>query len=451
MSEKIFNTDDVDDLLSLARRRKSRLEKEKPDEGRSRTEESGEIESDFFEEELGPVSTDFRRRRPVREEINKEPENARKRMRITMLGISGSGKTSFLSGVYQTLISGSYHGLSLVSAADSRRAFQQIGQIADIALIRREGYQFAPGTQETTVFPLRLINRGKTVCDFDFTDYAGGSVDVIMAGDGHLTPEAEELKEQLQKSDAFLIFADATLLCEKEKYQDWQQAVGAPIINPLFKTLVQFMDEERPLTVLFVLTKTDDERIPLWMKENHFAELVGRILRAFDGIYEMAKYCAMDQGWSVGVVPVSAVGEGNSSLRVIKNQDGKTVQQGCVKEGCAPEPYNIEAAMIYTIACVLSQWHREYGREREKLESKLIEAGRGNTGFGNLFARMQRKWTKGDKDAIQIPQEVVGGLLQDIEGKIQEIDVLNDKILDLIEKEGILDVIQRQCHHLEET
>lgn len=44
-----------------------------------------------------------------------------KKIRITMLGISGSGKTSFLSGVYQTMIMDSFHGLSLVPSIDSRQ------------------------------------------------------------------------------------------------------------------------------------------------------------------------------------------------------------------------------------------------------------------------------------------------------------------------------------------
>lgn len=82
---------------------------------------------------------------------------------------------------------------------------------------------------------------------------------------GEICLRAKALKNQLLGSDAVLVFADATVLCQGRNVVEWQQMTGATKINPLFNLLNREMGD-RPLTVLFVLTKTDDERIPKEMK-----------------------------------------------------------------------------------------------------------------------------------------------------------------------------------------
>ena len=91
---------------------------------------------------------------------------------------------------------------------------------------------------------------------------------------------AKALKNQLLGSDAVLVFADATVLCQGRNVVEWQQMTGATKINPLFNLLNREMGD-RPLTVLFVLTKTDDERIPKEMKRNNFAVLSERAVQTF--------------------------------------------------------------------------------------------------------------------------------------------------------------------------
>ena len=424
MNEKEFNTDDFgEDTLSglLGKRRKNRRIID--------PEENGDFEDDD-EAEAGAKLSDS-------PSMDENGTNDRKRMRITMLGISGSGKTAFLSGVYQTMMMNSFYGLSLVPSANVDQAFQQIGQIADIALINRENYDFADGTLETTIFPLTLESDGNAVCDFDFTDYAGGDVLGIVNARGEMSSGARALKKQLLASDAILIFADAPLLCQGRNLADWQKATGATRINPLFNTLAGAMGN-RPLTVLFVLTKIDDERISDSMKANNYARLTDRVIQAFGGIYQRVQR-NIQNGWSFGVIPVSAVGEGNYKLCMTKDMTGKEIAKSVVREGCAPEPYNIETTLVYTIACILSQWKRIQDEEKADLTDRLIEEGRGNTLLGNLFSG----WKKMPK-----PEDKVAGLLGEIEKKDRDITELRRRMNTLISRTGVRERIQRHRDHL---
>ena len=441
MSEKEFNTNEIEEEMSLtgqlSRRRRQRKRAE--EDTHSSVLEDGE-NGESTGNTSNPKSVSDRDHCADKTEYAESETQEDKKIKITMLGISGSGKTAFLSGVYQTMIMDSFHGLSLVSSPDSGSSYQQIGQIADIALINRKGFDFADGTLETTVFPLTLQNRGKDICRFDFTDYAGGDVLEILNARGDLSSGAQTLKKQLLGSDAVLIFADATVLCRGKNVVEWQQMTGATRISPLFNLLSREMGD-KPLTVLFVLTKTDDERIPKEMKSHHFAILSERAVQTFSMIYQIVQDHVQD-GWSFGVIPVSAIGEGNYRLNTTYDSEGKQVQRPVAREGHAPQPYNIETALVYSVACILSQWRKEMDREKENLTQRLIEEGRNNTMIGNLFSQWKKK---------PRPEEKVTGILNEIEEKNRAIVTLSEQMNDLVEQAGIRQRIQRYRDHLDES
>lgn len=132
------------------------------------------------------------------------------------------------------------------------------------------------------------------------------------------------------------------------------------------------------------------------------------------------------------MIPVSAVGEGNYQI-----VDGRMV----AREGCAPEPYNIDVTMVYTIACILSQWKRADNIKKELLTEQMVEVGRGNTFIGNLFAGLQK---------VRRPEEKVAGLLNEIEDQDRAIHKLDQHIHGLVSRTGIRDIVQRRRDHLED-
>lgn len=439
MGEKEYHTNEVEEEMSLSgqlsRRRRQR---QMAEDGNYLVIRDDRVSTESTGNTSDPKDVSDQDHRADRTEDAKT--QADKKIRITMLGISGSGKTAFLSGVYQTMIMDSFHGLSLVSSVDSDNSYRQIGQIADIALINRKDYDFADGTLETTIFPLTLQNKGTDVCRFDFTDYAGGDVLELLNVHGDLSSGAKLLKGQLLGSDAVMVFADATMLCQGKNVVEWQQLTGATRINPLFNLLIGEMGH-RPLTVLFVLTKTDDERIPKEMKRNNFAILAERAVQTFGMIYQMVQNHVQD-GWSFGVIPVSAIGEGNYRLTASYDSEGKQIMRPVVKAGHAPQSYNIETALVYAVACILSQWKKDVNQEREELNQRLIKEGRNNTIIGNLFSQWKRKAR---------PEEKVTSILNEIEEKNKEMMMLSEQVNDLVEQAGIRRRIQKYSDHLDES
>ena len=94
-----------------------------------------------------------------------------------------------------------------------------------------------------------------------------------------------------------------------------------------------------------------------------------------------------------------------------------------IKEGHAPQPYNIETSLVYAVACILSQWKEEVNREKESLTQRLIEEGRNKTIIGNLFSQ----WKKRPR-----PEEKVTGILNEIEEKNREIMTLSEQMNDCL-------------------
>lgn len=294
MGEKIFNTDDLESG-NLTGRRRRRTERRTIDEALDLSDITARTDEEDIDLEAKEAMKENEESSMSGQLYRSGSREERRRMRITMLGVSGSGKTAFLSGVYQAMMMNEFHDLQLTPSGDVDEAFQQIGEIGNIALLNQDNYDFPDGTLDTTIFPLALENGGETVCDFDFTDYAGGDILNIFKTNEEVTPGARALKSQLLASDAILIFADAYVLCKGKNIADWQKATGASYIAPLFSTLVKAMDPDRAMTVLFVLTKTDDERIPEEMKANNFARLTERMVRTFGSIHQKAqKHIRMD-------------------------------------------------------------------------------------------------------------------------------------------------------------
>ena len=135
----------------------------------------------------------------------KSPVFSKKRDKIyvTMLGTSGTGKTSYLSGVNQTLIREPDTRIRLkVKGEENQR------DIANIAMVHgTEIRDFPSGTNETKAYELVLCNGNQECCEFEFWDYRGALVNESEPGMGE-GAEVEAFREHLVKSDVILVFVD---------------------------------------------------------------------------------------------------------------------------------------------------------------------------------------------------------------------------------------------------
>ncbi len=310
------------------------------------------------------------------------PDLKQDRITITMLGISGSGKTMFLSGVYQSLIQDSCCGVSLKGdddkpSADS--ALKVTGQIAKIALINNgnaeEGWSFPLGTTRTVEYPLRLLYEEEEVCGFDFLDYAGGQLGTITEfREDSLSADQVMLLNQLRKSDELMIFADADVIARHNVLSsDGEKALcrselGVSTVQQLFNDLRPYY-QNRPMTVLIILTKID--KVPKRMLQNNCAELISRTKAVYKNLWDSLKQKSADQEnpWNIGIVPVTAVGRKNEvrHIRTVTERDGTQITQEKDIAVRIPEPENMDAAMVYSVAAIMKQRCQALAREEAAL------------------------------------------------------------------------------------
>ncbi len=357
-------------------------------------------------------------------------------MRITMLGISGAGKTAFLSGVYQTLIGSSLGSFRLEPSGMGNSGYVQIGKLSEIALVNL-GYRFPNGTEKTTLFPLELRSGDKKICSFTFMDYRGGDTEDLFGisrngakASAELKEEADQLKEYLIHSQAIMLFVDAVALSKGGSLTDWKANTYAYNLIPGARLLFDEMKRRQPSmprTLLIVITKVDDVTIPSRLKENNYQGLTDRAWEVFGCLQQQG---SADAPWSFGIIPVSAVGEGNSAV-----ENGVTI----VKENHAPEPYNIDKAMIYTIACILSQWRYKADKDWNHQMDEYIKAGRKNNPFGRLIAKAM-----GRDD----PKGIVAQKLNDVEEKQREIRTYISNIQQIARETGAVKAVKYRSDQL---
>ena len=359
------------------------------------------------------------RRRPVQEDDAPQEDQVKStspgtpqedHITITMLGHSGSGKTMFLSGVYQSLIEQGSDGICLVGDDERQTGDNQdmlvTGQIEQIALSQREikgrGYVFPVGTNRTTIYPLKLLYQGQEVSSFDFMDYAGGELaQLLRIPEDQLNKDQKKLKDQLKKSDPIMIFADAAVLARENSPALCRNEIGLSVINQIYNKMRPFY-KGRPVTVLLVLTKVD--AVPPVMRENHYAELFARTRKVFGAFWD--ELAASGHQGNFGVIPVTTVGMHNKvqHLTVTEERDGKTIQMEQDVALDYPEPENMDAAIIYAVASILKQKCWQIQKKQQELISMKVSVKDENirNAFEAQIEELQEKWERYNHYAIHL-------------------------------------------------
>lgn len=161
-------------------------------------------------------------------------------MKITMLGHSNVGKTTFMACMYAVLQS-DVGGFRIIAKDedDHVRLIELANQVVD-------GIGYPRGTDHRSEYDLWLVHDDEPVLDFTWVDYRGGALKENSASE-----EAKALYADLMQSDGIVVFFDAEELLKNTGRRN--KDVGR-MINLLSKTLG---DVEHPLPVSFTLTKTD--------------------------------------------------------------------------------------------------------------------------------------------------------------------------------------------------
>lgn len=130
---------------------------------------------------------------------------------FTMLGMTGSGKTCFLIGMYYEMSSG-IQSYTLSSDDDTDIKLRQSWE--KLCDEENNVNRFPVGTDQTESYKFTLEYAYEPIKAFNWLDYPGGDLEKKNTGN---LDSYKVIKEAILKSTCLFICVDGELLCEKDK------------------------------------------------------------------------------------------------------------------------------------------------------------------------------------------------------------------------------------------
>lgn len=298
-------------------------------------------------------------------------------IRICLIGGSGSGKTALFSGIYQSLVGGvvnvgsganaSKITLKVTSIEMNQNFFTTDSENDDEAikaavmaasemdtnyLIRN---YFMDSTSDSTEFAFELRVDNKRCCDMVITDYAG---EILDRPNEAIAEYFDGVCKNIAESDAIIIIADAAAIAETPNNPTAiNNKIYSMRVNAMYDAITDVViDNHRSLTTLIALTKTDHPSIPEGFKRANFSE-ISRIL--VERSYERTHMATLSSGGSFGVIPVSAIGEGNTN------------EKNHIKPDADIKQKNIDVAIIFCIYNSVARIVNEKENQIQALEAEF--------------------------------------------------------------------------------
>ena len=171
---------------------------------------------------------------------------------ITILGMSGAGKTCYLLGLYYKMGAG-LKGYTITSDEDTDVQLRnRYARLCDVTLDK--GKRFPAGTDNISRYEFDLQYGYNTIMTFDWIDYPGGMLS--QKSDGNLE-EYEDIKKSINNSSSLFICVDGELLRGNdidEKIENVRDNCSN-VINTFFTEYFKNKNELPPTAI--ILTKYD--------------------------------------------------------------------------------------------------------------------------------------------------------------------------------------------------
>lgn len=170
---------------------------------------------------------------------------------ITILGMSGAGKTCYLLGLYYKMGSG-MGGYTITTDDDTDvKLRDRYAKMCDSSLGKE---RFPAGTDNISRYKFDLQYGYNTIMSFDWVDYPGGMLDRKHEGNNE---EYEDIKNAINKSSSLFICVDGALLTgndTEEKIDNVKDQCSA-VINTFFSEYFESNNKLPPTAI--IVTKYD--------------------------------------------------------------------------------------------------------------------------------------------------------------------------------------------------
>lgn len=232
---------------------------------------------------------------------------------FTALGLSGSGKTCFMAGMYYKM-SGGVNGYTL--KADDDDSVNLTAYYEQMANASGGADRFPGGTNQSTDYSFELQYGYKTLEKFRWIDYAGGTLKNKNTGDAE---EYQQLKNDIAKSEMLYIFVDGGLFQDEELEYAPNDNAKTDILTDIIMDscsrqinhfLSEYANERKKLPpIAIVVTKYDlaVKALGKTNNEENMQLLYKVIQRAFNPLFPDPSVYMGDDSYAsmVGIIPVS--------------------------------------------------------------------------------------------------------------------------------------------------
>lgn len=187
--------------------------------------------------------------------------------RFTALGMSGSGKTCYLLGMYYEMCVG-VRGFTLVTTNQMASKLEDwMDQLDEETGTDR----FPAGTAltESTDYSFKLSYQHQRIMSFDWADYGGGALKAREKN-----PEVfKKLGKSLEESTVLYIFIDGELLCGEDK-ETTIKKVKRKCASTINGYITQFSDTHDEILPPIVLVVTKADLCAKWISGSEMQEIV---------------------------------------------------------------------------------------------------------------------------------------------------------------------------------
>ena len=213
---------------------------------------------------------------------------------IVMFGHRASGKTSYISALYQCMSIGTNTGLQLLASnAEHHRSLRR--QWNDIRSASSTGTGWLDITQETTSYHFDLLfGMRQKICSLSLTDYRGGLIDELSVSERELyQDELNTFQNYLGDASCMIIFISAEFLQQDRDVFETADVTGA---SRLLRSVnhTSFVKENAP-SIVIAITKYD------LCRDRNISEVIEDIKQIFPAFF------APGSKWLTMVCPISLI------------------------------------------------------------------------------------------------------------------------------------------------
>jgi len=305
-------------------------------------------------------------------------------MIITSLGLSGSGKTVFLSTLLDSLHSAvnavdnfyladrNVEGGELLTDTLEHKNISIASNLHRIGEDNFKGYPM--GTSSTVFREFSLLNGKENILDIGWLDYKGG---LLSTDDEDDSQDKDDLYSFLDKSTATIVYLDAYRITKAKNIKQARRLVGADVIGNILSHF-ESSKEDKVVNILFVLTQIDAIEDSKWIGDGSYKPLTDYTLEVLGGITNMINRNLI---WNCGIVPVSAVGVGNNKRQIVQEATFNKPIEVIDEIIDEPEPLNIVESFFWLIACEVAyqrqKTHHSVNKIKEDMQKEKARISQG--------------------------------------------------------------------------